>query len=638
MKNSGISIIIPCYNVEKYIEKCLDSILQQQLEKYQIILIDDCSKDNTVKVIENYQKKYKNIDIILLKNQENKGAGYSRNRAIEKSKYDIISFIDSDDYIENNFYQELLKSMIQEKSEISVCDIYVKSKEESYRSSALEGQNEKINYINNGLAASPCNKLIKKELLLKFPFAEGIMNEDIPTIIACLVHAKKISYTDNTYYNYIQHHSSVQNKKFSEKRFDIFKAIDLLQKRIKNCAGYKKIWEAVIYQQIIMFFIYVIPKEKNCWKRAKYLKKFYKLSKNFKIRENRLLWNFIDVQGTKHKFYYKMILKLNDTGFSYTTSFMITIYNILKKIISHPVIKKNITLQNLVKEAKKQSKKHSENSVSVIIPNYNYEKFLLQRIYSVLYQTYKINEIIILDDCSTDKSVKLINEIEKSISSYIKIEKILNEKNSNCVFKQWEKGFNRASSDYIWIAEADDYCEKKFLESNMKQIEKDSNIVLSYCDTTFIDTNGRIITKSVKSEIDLLKTKHWDQSYIIDGKEEIKKYSYLNCTIANVSSVIIKNGNYKEVFQAAKKYKQVGDWRFYLGIYEKGKISFVNKSLNYYRIHGSNVTSTTKKKAHFDEIKKLHSELNQKHKFNKEQQKNIKNRYQVLINAWHIKN
>lgn len=323
----GITIIIPCYNVEKYIEKCLDSISKQNIGKHEIILVDDCSTDNTVNIIDKYINNHQKVDITLIKNNENSGAGISRNKALKKAKYDIISFIDSDDYIEDNFYESMINRMNKTKSDIVVCDIYIRENGFSNRSCACDGKKEKINFISNILAASPCNKLIKKELLLKYPFGEGIVYEDIPSIISCLTYANKIAYVPNTYYNYVQHKSSVQNKSFSEKKFDIFKAINILNDRIKNSDNYNEIWNVVIYQQIIMFFIFVIPKEKKCFKRAKYLKKFYKLSKNLEIRKNNLLWDFLQSQTKKRRYYYKLLLKLNDNGFSLLTSIIIKLYS-----------------------------------------------------------------------------------------------------------------------------------------------------------------------------------------------------------------------------------------------------------------------------------------------------------------------
>ena len=637
MKNNGITIIIPCYNVEQYVEKCLDSITKQNLKKYEIILVDDCSKDNTIKVIEKYIKEHKKIDITLLKNEKNSGAGFSRNKAVREAKYDIISFIDSDDYIEDNFYEALISKMEKEKADVAVCDIYVRGDEFSLRSEALKDGKTKYHYINNGLAASPCNKLIKKELLLKYPFAEGIMNEDIPTVISCLVHAKKIAYTEDTYYNYIQHETSVQNKSFSNKRFEIFKALDILNERIKGCADYENIWNAIVFQQIIMFFVYVIPKEKNFSKRTKNIRTFHKLSKKLKIKKNPLLKEFLRLQGRKHRYFYKTLIDLTELGFSFLSSLTISFYDKYKSMFLKPVITKKITIADVVEAAKNQHEKDDDVTVSVVIPNYNYENFLLERLYSILYQTYKINEIIILDDFSKDNSRELIDDLEKRLSKYIKIKKIYNEENSNCVFKQWQKGFEESSSEYVWIAEADDYSEPTFLEANMNQIKKDKDIVISYSNTGYIGKTGNIITRSSSYDIDTLKTKHWNKNYIIDGKEEIRKYTYLNCTIANVSSVVFKKGDYKEIFKEAMKYKQAGDWKFYLGMYEKGKISYIKKALNYYRIHGDNVTSVTKKQAHFDEIKKIYKELDEKIHFTEEQKKNIQERCEFLISKWNVK-
>ena len=129
-------------------------------------------------------------------------------------------------------------------------------------------------------------------------------------------------------------------------------------------------------------------------------------------------------------------------------------------------------MEDLIKCAKKQSKMKSQKyTVSVVIPNYNYEKFMYERLYSILYQTKKVDEVIILDDCSTDNSRELIDNIVETLNKYINIKKIYNEKNSGSPFKQWEKGFKNATSDYVWIAEADDYCTKEFINNTMKSMK-----------------------------------------------------------------------------------------------------------------------------------------------------------------------
>ena len=357
-----------------------------------------------------------------------------------------------------------------------------------------------------------------------------------------------------------------------------------------------------------MLFIYVIPKEPSFTKRVKWLRKFNKMSREYDIRKNHFLWDFLAGQGTKHKYYYKLLLKLNCNGFAISSSFLIGFYNFYRKRFVREVIREKITMDDLIRLAKIQNELAlSDITISVVIPNYNYERFMYQRLYSILSQHQKLNEIIILDDCSTDDSRKLITEMVDKLSPYIDIRKVYNETNSGSAFKQWQKGFSLAKSDYVWIAEADDYCSEDLLDYLVKPLKKYSDVMISYSDTAFIDVFGNITLKSIKSEIDIQKSGHWNKSYVNDGISEIKDYSYLNCTIANVSSCLIKNGDYNKYLEKSGSYKQAGDWLFYVNIMRKGKIAFCNKALNYYRVHGNNVSSTMNRKKHIDEINKIHS-------------------------------
>jgi glycosyltransferase involved in cell wall biosynthesis len=640
MKNEGISVIIPSYNTSQYIIKCLDSILNQTYKNLEIIVIDDCSTDDTVKIVNKYIKKHSNVKLLI--NENNSGAGFSRNRGIEIAKYDLISFIDSDDYVENNYHEELLKSMENDKSDVVACDIYVRYDESfvesDLRSPACNGKVNKSNIIHNGLAASPCNKLFKKSILLNNLFPEGIMNEDVAAIIGAIIDAKKISYTTKTYYNYLQRKSSVQNEAFSFKRFDIFKSLKILEERKKGSKDYIKNLDAILYNQVIMFFIYVIPKEKSFFKRYKIIKEFERLNKEHKMKDNNHYWDFLESQSKLMNTYYKFLMKFMDMKSSLLTNTLIQTYRLYRSVRKAKlIIKPDLNMADLIEAAKKQQALKPTNvSLSVVVPNYNYENFLYQRIYSILYQKVKINELIILDDCSKDNSRDLIDNICKELEPFINIKKVYNTENSGSAFRQWEKGFKLAKSDYVWIAEADDYCENMFLKRVMKPLMKDKNINLSYCDTAFIDANGNKILKSIKSEIDIMKTGHWDKSYVNDGKNEILNYSYLNCTIANVSSVVFKNQNYDECFKLSSEYKQAGDWLFYVNVIKGGKVAYYDKTLNYYRVHGNNVTSLTKKQAHFDEIKRVHEYMRKNFKLNKSHEREILKRYEFLKKVWNL--
>lgn len=638
MKNPKISVIVSVYNTEKYIEKCLDSLLNQTYSNIEIVVINDCSTDGSLKILKKYAKKYDNM--ILIENKENKGLSYSRNVGLEKATGEYIGYIDSDDYVDSTYYEQMMKAIKKEKSEIAIADMKIVYEDGSfpdYVSKGCNGEVNTLNIIKNGLAASACNKLFKREIIEKYKFSEGKLNEDLAVILPSIVAAKKISYVENNNYYYVQHTGSIQNSRFSDRRFDIFYGVELTLKRIKGCKNYAKISQAIIYEQLIVLLIYVIPKEKNLIRRHHILKKYNQLSKKYNIRRNQYFWKFLEEQGRKHAIYYKILFKLNCNGLYILADLWMLMYDVLRSLLKAKNVKTDANMDDLIEKAKEQSKLNEKVSVSVVIPNYNYKRFLYQRLYSILSQKEKINEIIILDDCSTDDSRKEIDKIVDELEKYIDIKKVYNEKNSGSAFKQWEKGFSLAKSEYVWIAEADDYCSDKLLKQLVKPVVKNRDIIISYADTAFIDTVGNYLVKSIVPEIDILNTGHWNRNYVNNGKDEFNHYTYLNCTIANVSSCIIKNNNYSRFFKESGKFKQCGDWLLYANIMQLGDVAYSRQTLNYYRIHGSNVSSVTKKQAHMDEMKRVHGYFDEVYGLNKKQKENINKRYKILAKAWKLK-
>lgn len=629
-----ISVIISVYNTEKYIEKCVDSILDQTYKEIEIILVNDGSKDKSREILKKYEK---NSKVKIIDNKKNMGLSYSRNIALKESTGKYIGYIDSDDFVDKDYYEKLMNSIKKEKSEIAVCDmnLYYEESGKNQIVPACDGAPTKINFINNGLAASACNKLFKRELLEKYPFAEGKVNEDIAVVIPALVNAKKISYTKNIYYYYVQRNTSIQNSAFSIKRFDIFAGIDTTLERIKGCKDYENIKDALIFNQIIVLLIYKFPEIEDKKERTYFIKEYSKRVKKYNIRQNHYFWQFLSGMNSKNLIYYKLLFKFTCEGKAKWASNIISAVLTYKKYFRKNVIPK-LNLEDLVKIAQKNSKRKQNLKISVVIPNYNYENFLIERLYSILSQEVKIYELIILDDCSKDNSIERIEELAAAIEPFVNVKKVYNKENSGSAFKQWEKGFKESTGDYVWIAEADDYCNKKMLKNLIKPLKKEENIRISYCDTAFIDKVGKIIMPSVKKEIDIMKTGHWDNDYINNGKEELKNYTYLNCTIANVSSTLIKKDNYQEFFKESSKYKQAGDWLFYANVMDLGNIAYTNKTLNYYRIHGNNVSSVTKKEAHIEEIKQIHEFFEKKFGLNKKQKKEIEKRYKVLKEAWNL--
>ena len=243
-------------------------------------------------------------------------------------------------------------------------------------------------------------------------------------------------------------------------------------------------------------------------------------------------------------------------------------------------------------------------AVTVVIPNYNYKCFLRERIDSILFQTYPVKEIIFLDDCSSDGSIEYIEEVISNNQTGIEMFFVKNQKNSGSVFAQWQKAFELAKNEYIWIAEADDSCNKRFLETVMKGFD-DKDVVISYCESLTVDENNILIMENLRSWIDIFKTGKWDQDYVNDGKKEVAEAMCIHNTIVNVSSAVIRKANYKEIMEEAKTFKLAGDWYTYMNILKNGKIAYFSESLNYHRLHKKGVTLSTSLEKEYDEIIRL---------------------------------
>lgn len=636
--NKKISVIVAVYNTEKYLDRCIESLLNQTYKNMELVIVEDCSTDSSRKLLKKY-KGNKNIKVFY--NRENRGLSYSRNYGLKKSTGDFIGYIDSDDYVEPDYYEKLMSSIKDNKSDIAICDIKLVDEQTNkiQRCKCYANDFDVYSVVNNGFAASACNKLFKRKNIEKYPFAEGKVNEDIAVVIPTVIQAKKISYADTCYF-YVQRGGSIQNSKFSDKRFDIFDGVKTTLERIKNEQDYEFYKNAIVYNQLILLLMFAIPKERNFIKRYKFLKKFNELSKDYKITKNTNYLEYLENSKRINQIYYKNLVSLNEKKMILLDNVWISFYKILR-FLKHKKNKKlipKIDIQCIEKAAKKQKKLAEQGiKISVVVPNYNYSNYLYQRVYSILNQNYKIHELIILDDASKDNSLFYIKQIEQKISEFVNVKVVVNDINSGNAFSQWQKGINLATGDYVWVAEADDYAKKNFLNEVVSPLKKNNNIVISYADTGFIDSNGYITKNSLVDQIDILKTNHWNASYVNKGISEINCYSYLNCTIPNVSGTIIKKGNYDEIFESAKKFHQSGDWFTYLNILNLGDISYINKTLNYYRVHGNNISQTFDKKAHILEIQRIYKFVKEKYGIDDEQQIQMYNRIKFLCKVWSVK-
>jgi glycosyltransferase involved in cell wall biosynthesis len=223
--------------------------------------------------------------------------------------------------------------------------------------------------------------------------------------------------------------------------------------------------------------------------------------------------------------------------------------------------------------------------VSIIVPNYNHSKYLVERLESIFNQTYQDYEVILLDDCSTDESWNLL----QSYANHPKVSHIeRNSQNSGSPFGLWEKGFSLAMGELIWIAESDDVAALDFLEGLVaKFVSKD--IVLAHCRSNdFIED----MNYSKKNNwLDDLDEGFQDKDYIEDGQWLLKKIGRFKCPVLNVSSAIFRKDILKNI-EIPKSYRYSGDWLFWAQLFMNGKIVYMADTRNYFRIHSGSATSS----------------------------------------------
>ncbi len=219
--------------------------------------------------------------------------------------------------------------------------------------------------------------------------------------------------------------------------------------------------------------------------------------------------------------------------------------------------------------------------ISVIIPNYNHEQYLQQRIESVLQQSYPNFEVIILDDASTDNSVDIINHYR----NHPKVTHIaINKKNSGSPFKQWIKGIELARGEYIWIAESDDWASPDFLNNLTTVLYNDISLALVYCQSFMVNEKGNVIRNNIEWTDDL-DARRWLKPFKNNGNKEIESYLLFKNTIPNASAVLFKKEYAIEAIGSLTKFYYLGDWFFWIKLLEKGGLAFLPQMLNYFRAH-----------------------------------------------------
>ena len=226
-----ISVIVPVYNVEKYLEECLDSIQNQTYSDIEVILVNDGSLDNSKDICEKYCKEDNRFKLI---NQANQGQSVARNHGVSASTGEFIAFVDSDDIIRQDYLEVLIRYM-SEEVDIVESQFTVHKKEffnENYKeiNVIFEGDSEEaVKAVpKHVLSVNPVTKLYRRSVVEAVPYLEGLIFEDIYSGVGMLKYIRRIIKSDYTGYYYRQHGTSTMHRTFTEKNLNVFTVSDKL--------------------------------------------------------------------------------------------------------------------------------------------------------------------------------------------------------------------------------------------------------------------------------------------------------------------------------------------------------------------------------------------------------------------------
>lgn len=260
MEKDLISIVIPVYNVERYLSRCIESILNQTYENWEAVFVNDGSKDNSLEILKDYQKRDNRIIVI---DKKNEGSGVARNTGVERSKGEYLTFLDSDDWYEKDFLEKLYNNLKENNSDISMCNPRMTYDD------TQKNKNINVYHFNSidlskfpdeilGILAMPViwNKLYKKEIIIKndIKFPNYSFSEDVEFLYKVFLYVNKVSKVEEYLYNYYQRDNSETKKIKRESIEQVYKVIENIESYVKN----NFIDKLEIFHQYKIQFIYSV--------------------------------------------------------------------------------------------------------------------------------------------------------------------------------------------------------------------------------------------------------------------------------------------------------------------------------------------------------------------------------------------
>ena len=305
-----VSVIVPVYNSEKYLEKCLDSVAEQTLEDIEIIAVNDGSSDRSVEILENYAKIYPNKLKVLHK--ENGGLSDARNFGMRHAQGEYIGFVDSDDWVEKDMFELMYQKAKEESYDVVVCDFKeIRNGREIPYTSEVQADGQGKEYIKANMLeiySAAWNKIYKKEILDENLFTKGIWHEDVEFLYRVLPRINSIGVVHKCLYNYLIRKGSISNSA-NIKMYDQVRNWNSLMKFYKDNGIYNEYKEEIEYCYVRYLFALFV-KSATAFDRQGFKKAVEEAIKNVKAtvpnyKNNR----YLKQKGAK-KFYLRHFNKM----------------------------------------------------------------------------------------------------------------------------------------------------------------------------------------------------------------------------------------------------------------------------------------------------------------------------------------
>lgn len=417
-ENNKVSVIIPVYNVEDYLERCLDSVINQTYKNLEIIVVDDGSTDNSGEICDEYAKKDSRIIVI---HKENGGLSSARNSGMDICTGDYIAFVDSDDYIHPITYDTCMNIMFKEEVDyvefeyknVSKTEVFEVIKVSDYEiSNSYDVINGRIKWEKHNCLA--WNKLFKSDFILPFRFQLDVLNEDSFIFNEYVLDIKNKAYIPLSFYYYFQRSGSIMNQNYTLKHIDGFRSHLMLYNTLKN-------------HNINLYELQ--------------LKKIF--------NQFRIEFKKITEEHQDESLYIRIEL----------LNVLLTVFD---DLINSQIL--NIKQKKDLELAKTNPKKYIKNieidvlknldkvKISVILPIYNVEDYLHECMLSIINQTLKEIEVICVNDGSTDNSMNILLEYAKNDERIV----ILEQDNQGAGVAR-NTGLNKARGEYVSFLDPDDF-------------------------------------------------------------------------------------------------------------------------------------------------------------------------------------